>query len=626
MTLADHSRSGFVSFCIKAALAALMGLAVLGAPASQASTVAPKLKVGGSYELLVDTNASSGPGSLPWSMEYASRERGKAKIRFANGVRGEIVVPKPLLVTGDVTVQGPGAGALRISGAGQTRILEVAADGELDLSGLTLANGKDTGASAEEPYRSGGSGMGGAILNRGVAWLSNAVLTANAAVGGRSAKWHGGAGYGGAIMNFGKMTIDGSLLSGNSARGNGDHGLATFDELTGGDAAGGAIRNEGTLSISDSELRDNSATGADGSQYIIALAGTVGTDAGSGMGGAVFSGAKADTLRIFRSTLAGNSSSGGFAGQGSIRSGRSGDAGGGAVYALGSLMLGQSTVAGNSVKATNPSGVGPAVAYGAGLALVGPSHLLRSSTIALNGSGGDISAKGPTAQAMNTIIGTCVGSPLTSLGYNIDGGSSCGFATATDRSKTDAMLGGLSWQGGPTRTIPLLPGSPAVDQGLGAEPSDQRGLKRPVSFDAIPKPAGGNGVDIGAFELQRLSPLGLTPEVLSFPDQRLETTSKPLELALANLGSEALRIGAVTIEGSDVDDYAISSQTCASSTITVGDSCRVRVRFTPSEGGGRTAKLRLATSAPGLGTVFVPLTGNGIEPAPGSARKAKSKK
>lgn len=57
---------------------------------------------------------------------------------------------------------------------------------------------------------------------------------------------------------------------------------------------------------------------------------------------------------------------------------------------------------------------------------------------------------------------------------------------------TDALLGPLGNYGGPTRTLPILPGSPALDAGTSAQPdvpaSDQRGQSRV------------GAVDIGAFE------------------------------------------------------------------------------------------------------------------------------
>ena len=61
-------------------------------------------------------------------------------------------------------------------------------------------------------------------------------------------------------------------------------------------------------------------------------------------------------------------------------------------------------------------------------------------------------------------------------------------------------LGPLQDNGGPTQTHALLPGSAAIDSGnSGGVTRDQRGFSRPVG---IAKVVGGDGSDIGAFEVQ----------------------------------------------------------------------------------------------------------------------------
>ncbi len=96
----------------------------------------------------------------------------------------------------------------------------------------------------------------------------------------------------------------------------------------------------------------------------------------------------------------------------------------------------------------------------------------------------------------------------TSQGYNLcnDIGGNwyppVSFLTAIgDQTYTNAQLGPLQDNGGPTATMALLPGSPALDKGksLGVT-TDQRGLARPVDISYTPNATGGDGSDIGAFE------------------------------------------------------------------------------------------------------------------------------
>src|SRR5207249_7370449 len=70
----------------------------------------------------------------------------------------------------------------------------------------------------------------------------------------------------------------------------------------------------------------------------------------------------------------------------------------------------------------------------------------------------------------------------------------------------DPLLGLLQNNGGPTPTMALLPGSPAIDTGKDfGIATDQRGRVRPFDFPEIANVTGGDGSDIGAFEV--VSPL-----------------------------------------------------------------------------------------------------------------------
>src|SRR5207253_1125009 len=77
-----------------------------------------------------------------------------------------------LLLTSSVSIAGPGAGLLAISGNGQSRVFEVAAGASDTISGLTVENG------------AAAVGGGGGILNFGNLNISGCMLSGNSAIAG----------------------------------------------------------------------------------------------------------------------------------------------------------------------------------------------------------------------------------------------------------------------------------------------------------------------------------------------------------------------------------------------------------------------------------------------------------
>jgi hypothetical protein len=107
----------------------------------------------------------------------------------------------------------------------------------------------------------------------------------------------------------------------------------------------------------------------------------------------------------------------------------------------------------------------------------------------------------------NSIVYSCSG--ITDEGFNISAGGA-NFTHASSHANTNPLLAPLANNGGPTLTMALLPGSPAIDA---AEPvrginSDQRGVPRP--YGARP--------DIGAFELSGLDGFYYSSYVLAPPN------------------------------------------------------------------------------------------------------------
>ena len=236
--------------------------------------------------------------------------------------------------------------------------------------------------------------------------------------------------------------------------------------------AGGGIRNSsGTLNIAGVTLSTNSA-----------------------MQGAAVASLGGD-VTIVDSTLSGNTAS---------------DQGGGIyVNIAGTLTVVTSTISGNQ-----------AASYGGGIAVHKPTSVhLINSTITANsagvaGGGIDIELDA-TVTVKNTIIarnmansyGPDIDGAIASQGYNLIGNTggvtNIGGTTTGNQLNVDPLLGPLQNNGGPTNTHALLTSSPAIEAGQsGGYATDQRGLARTVDSPSLPNAAGGDGADIGAYEVQ----------------------------------------------------------------------------------------------------------------------------
>jgi hypothetical protein len=259
------------------------------------------------------------------------------------------------------------------------------------------------------------------------------------------------------------LTVENSVVSGNTAFGGG-----------GGISNGGTGNDGGTVTIRNSTVSGNT-TGNNGGGIENAFG----------------------TMTLRNSTVSGNTSS--FSG--------------GGITHRGTLTIQNSTVSGNQ-----------ADDQGGGITSSGNNTVLtvRSSTVSANNApdGANLhdSLLNATATLQNTILSSpqggganCfVGPPpvtLTSNGYNLASDATCKLTEPTDQPSTNPGLAPLASNGGPTRTMALLPTSPAIDKGIaGGLTTDQRGRKRPVDFPWIANATGGDGSDIGAFEVQTLTP------------------------------------------------------------------------------------------------------------------------
>ncbi|MCB0048647.1 MAG: Ig-like domain repeat protein, partial [Caldilinea sp.] len=103
----------------------------------------------------------------------------------------------------------------------------------------------------------------------------------------------------------------------------------------------------------------------------------------------------------------------------------------------------------------------------------------------------------------------------------------------------EPLLGEFGDYGGDMQTVPLLPGSPAIDAGNGAvcPATDQRGVARPV----------GNGCDIGAFESRGFTLAKGTGDSQSTPWDM--AFAAPITVAVSSAYTEPVDGGRVTYVG-----------------------------------------------------------------------------
>ena len=232
-----------------------------------------------------------------------------------------------------------------------------------------------------------------------------------------------------------------------------------------GDGAG--LLNNGTLTVTGCQITGNTA---------------------SGFGGGV---ENLGSLTINNSTITNNTSNGN-------------QAGGGIDHAGGSLIVTNSTISGNS--ATNGASNGGGIWSQATATIT--NCTISNNTAATGGAGGIFRANGVFTLRNNLIAANVnnatipdVSGAFTSSGFNLIGnvGTATGLTNGVngDKAGTGAnplnpLLGVLQNNGGPTSTLALLPGSPALNAGTntGAPATDQRGIARPQQTTT----------DIGAFE------------------------------------------------------------------------------------------------------------------------------
>jgi hypothetical protein len=426
--------------------------------------------------------------------------------------------------------------------------------GTLSMDGSVLYGNSSRGinriATNYATFQPGGPALGGGIYAaRASVLISNSALCTNYAQGGFGASnlgltsgLPGGAASGGGIcVSNGVLQLLRCSLNLNHARG-GNGGLGypgAGSGGSGGEAFGGCLAAySSSVCIIASQLSGNDGTAGNGKGY------KAGGKGGDATGGAIYN--DATDLCVTNSTFSGNSAVGGAGGEGYTYGGpgaAGGAQGGGIAMRIGSITLVGCTLSGNVVRGgaggRYSNGGFPPVdtaacggsAEGGGIRGDTTNIFLVNTTVAdntsvggaggggtsppCNGSsqGGGLHVATNSFRVLNILTarnsateGPDVFGAVNSQGYNLVGQTNGTIGwLASDLQNVEPRLGPLQDNGGPVFTHALLAGSPAIDAGANSGLAfDARGQFRTIDDPAVTNAFGGDGTDIGAFEVNHI--------------------------------------------------------------------------------------------------------------------------
>lgn len=456
--------------------------------------------------LLVTSAEDSGPGTLRAAITTAEQSSTHDIIRFDPSLINATIRlrvaddtefgPTALKVSTPITIEGSGQTLARSIGAGSLRLFRVTADGELNLSGLTLRDGYAQGGEGGSGATGGGggAGVGGAIFNQGRLSIHSSALIENHAIGG-------GGGRGGLFTSHG---------SGGTLGDNGSSGQ--FPGESSGDSSGGMAPFGG-----GGDFDHAAGFGGGGSTGSVGFGGGTGSlyagGGGAGLGGAIFN--LGGVIDLVNTTFAHNAATAGPGGigAGAGRAG-SGSGFGGAIFNLsGSLTVIYTTIAHNSVSTAigNAGTATGGAIFNAAIPISGlvgnAAHVTLVNSILASSRGGlDVhNHSHPDAHAVINVRSPNI---ITTLH------DATKMVNLDDVIQADPKLGPLNRNGGNSPSFSLKFGSPAFNAGQPAvtglvlPPHDQRNASRD------------NQPDIGSFEVVHpLAPVGgILPPTQSMND------------------------------------------------------------------------------------------------------------
>jgi len=503
-------------------------------------TVRWQLSTGSGFADISDGGVYSGAATPTLSITGATAGMDAYQYRavFTNIVNSATTNAATLTVLIDLSITVSDTGD---SGPGTLRqaIADICPGGTIDFGvtgTITLTSGE---LAIDKDMTISGPGAANLILDGGGTVQLFQVTGATSLTLQNLTLANGAAAGGGALIDnsTATTTITGCVFSGNMAS-----------------IGGGAIFAAGTMTISDTYFSGNSTPVS--------------------YGGAIYAGS--GTMTISNTLFSGNSAAGGGAITNSsatmtltnvTMNGNSATAIGGGIFAGGgALDIVNATIDGNS--ATAPG------AMGGGIAVSGGTVNLKNSIVADN-----------TATSGPDIFGT-----VTSQGYNL-------IRTTTDATingdttgniiGSNPLLSALADNGGSTRTMALLSGSPAINAAAGCPATDQRGISRPQ----------GANCDIGAYEFVT----GTTTTLGSSQNPSVYGQSVTFTAAVADSETGSVPAGTVTFMDSGTP---IGSGTVTSSAQAVFSTMSLSPgsHDITAEYGGDTS-FETSTSAPSTQTV-----------------------
>jgi len=466
-------------------------------------------------------SGSNGSGDLRYCINQANANNQANTIVFDSTV---FSTPQTITLSGSQLELSDTGGTQKITGPAalvtiiaseQSSVFQVGGGVTASISGLAFSD-----------YGSGSEYSNGVVLsNSGVLTLDHCTIS------GSSASFN----YASGLYNRGTVNLTDCTVSGGASQAN-----------------GGGVSNSGTANLTGCKISGSSAVIARGGGVYNSHTGNLTLTDCTVSGNSAFNGGgvfNAGTANLTGCTVSGSSAATGAGGFANLRNS------GGGVYNRGTASLTNCTISGNS--ATGSHG------FGGGVYNYGPTGNLTLTACTISGNsapfggglynpGGDY---GGTADLTDMIVaGNTSSSGPNDIGgsvsdgiHNLVGaGGSGGLANGVDgnivlTSLTDLGLAPLGNYGGPTQTIALLPGSPALGAGISVSgvTTDQRG-----------EPLDSPNPDIGAFQSKDSTLIPLSFSGISNQSITYGPSSVTLSGALAD-GSQA-PVGehiAVTLDG-----------------------------------------------------------------------------